>query len=276
MGAQEKTERVLRDLHVLFSKAKPYDSKGVNVVVNKNSIMTLLKELNDCMYQMLEEHELNDQGREKANRQMQKQGDDIIFDASRKAEDIYAASIMYTDNALASIQQIMTDVQDSLQGIFDETKSKLEAETRDIRSNQINLKTNLNELIDTQKYLRLIDEENARLARESGSSDASLIEGEPTYSAPEIRVNTDFLVANGMMSEMEITAEEPVIVSKDVSDITSTVDSQMSLDEAYGDGPISEQLSADLDADYFAWQDEQQGADKKEKKSGKLKSLFKK
>lgn len=243
MGAQENTERVLRDLHVLFSKAKPYDSKGNNVIVNKNSIMNLLKELNDCMYQMLEEHELTDQGREKVNREIQKQGDDMIFDASRKAEDIYAASIMYTDNALESLQQLISEAQASMEQIYDATKAKINEEVRDIRSNQINLKTNLNELIDTQKYLRLIDEENARIAREKGDVNASLIEGEPTYSAPEIRVNTEFLAANGMVED---------------------------------DGPIPEELSTDLDADYFAWQEEQQGVDKKEKKPSKLKGLFKK
>lgn len=250
MGAQENTERVLRDLHVLFSKAKPYDSKGNNVIVNKNSVMNLLKELNDCMYQMLEEHELTEQGRERVNREIQKQGDDMIFDATRKAEDIYAASIMYTDNALEALQKLMTDTQTALDQIYEDTKARLTEESREMRSNQINLKTSLGELIDTQKYLRLIDEENARIARENGNPDAALVEGEPTYSAPEVRVNTEFLAANGMLGDVDVDAPEP--------------------------SPISEELSADLDADYFAWQEEQQGEDKKEKKPGKLKGLFKK
>ena len=100
MSAADRTEKVLRDIHVLFSKAEPYNGSKRDVIVNKNEMMDLLKELNACMYDMIDEHELSQTKKDKANREMQKQGDDIIFAASRKAEDIYAASIMYTDNAL--------------------------------------------------------------------------------------------------------------------------------------------------------------------------------
>ena len=103
MSAADRTEKVLRDIHVLFSKAEPYNGSKRDVIVNKNEMMDLLKELNACMYDMIDEHELSQTKKDKANREMQKQGDDIIFAASRKAEDIYAASIMYTDNALNDI-----------------------------------------------------------------------------------------------------------------------------------------------------------------------------
>jgi hypothetical protein len=106
MGAQDRTEKVLRDMHVLFSKAQPYEGSTRNVIVDKRAMMDLLKELNECMYDMMEEHELTVKSRDKANREMQKQGDDIVFDATRKAEDIYAASIMYTDSALDCIQDL--------------------------------------------------------------------------------------------------------------------------------------------------------------------------
>ena len=55
MGAQDRTEKVLRDMHVLFSKAQPYEGSTRNVIVNKNEMMDLLKELNACMYDMMEE-----------------------------------------------------------------------------------------------------------------------------------------------------------------------------------------------------------------------------
>ena len=83
MGAQDSIEKVLREIHVLFSKAEPYNGSKKNVVVDKNAMMDLLKELNSSMYEMMEEHELTVQSREKANRQHQKQGDDIIFDARK-------------------------------------------------------------------------------------------------------------------------------------------------------------------------------------------------
>ena len=44
MGAQDRTEKVLRDMHVLFSKAQPYEGSTKNVIVDKNAMMDLLKE----------------------------------------------------------------------------------------------------------------------------------------------------------------------------------------------------------------------------------------
>ena len=117
MSAADRTEKVLRDIHVLFSKAEPYNGSKRDVIVNKNEMMDLLKELNACMYDMIDEHELSQTKKDKANREMQKQGDDIIFAASRKAEDIYAASIMYTDNALNDIQQIIEDAKRTVEAI---------------------------------------------------------------------------------------------------------------------------------------------------------------
>ena len=124
MGAQDRTERVLREMHVLFSKAQPYEGSTRNVIVDKNAMMDLLKELNECMYDMMEEHELTVKSRDKANREMQKQGDDIVFDATRKAEDIYAASLMYTDNALESIQNIVKESQESVAKVYAEAIKK--------------------------------------------------------------------------------------------------------------------------------------------------------
>ena len=96
MSAKDNTEKVLRDIHVLFSKAEPFEGSAINVVVNKNDVMELLKELNSCMYDMMDEYELTSQSQAKAKREMKKEGDDIIFESTRKAEDIYAASVMYT------------------------------------------------------------------------------------------------------------------------------------------------------------------------------------
>ena len=64
MGAQDRTEKVLRDIHVLFSKAEPFEGSKQRVVVDKNEVMELLKELNGCMYDMMEEYELTMRSRD--------------------------------------------------------------------------------------------------------------------------------------------------------------------------------------------------------------------
>ena len=251
MGAQDRTEKVLRDMHVLFSKAQPYEGSTRNVIVDKNSMMDLLKELNECMYDMMEEHELTVKSRDKANREMQKQGDDIVFDATRKAEDIYAASIMYTDNAFDSIQEIIKESQDSIIKIYEEANKKIKEETKSIKTNQIELKSHLNDLIDTQKYLRLIDEENARIRKEKAEGTVDELDDAPKYSAPEIRIDKDYFARAGI--EIEEDLDQPS-------------------DDNQEDNGIS---SEDLDAEYFKWQEEESDSseDKKPGKKG-LGGLF--
>lgn len=250
MGAQDRTEKVLRDMHVLFSKAQPYEGSSRNVIVDKNSMMDLLKELNECMYDMMEEHELTVKSRDKANRQMQKQGDDIVFDATRKAEDIYAASLMYTDNALDSIQEIIKESQESITKIYEEANKKIKEETKAVKSNQLELKSHLNDLIDTQKYLRLIDEENMRIRKEKAEGPLEEFDDAPKYSAPEIRIDKDYFARAGI--QIEDNLDQPSDLSEEENSISSE----------------------DLDAEYFKWQEESESSeDKKPGKKG-LGGLF--
>ena len=252
MATQEKTERVLRDIHVLFSKAEPFEGSAINVVVNKNDVMELLKELNSCMYDMMDEYELTSRSQAKAKREMKKEGDDIIFESTRKAEDIYAASVMYTDNTLNQIQDIMKEAIEKFDKIYDETKDKVDKEVREVKKNQSDLKASLSDLIDTQKYLHLIEDENRRLAKEKDSGQYSTSSDDNLYAnvQPEIHINEDYFRAQGMNPD-----GTPLGESLDENTMAS--------------------VSEDLDAEYFNWKEE--GADtpgEDKKKKGGFGSFF--
>ena len=77
------------------------------LVVNKKEMLDILKQLAVCMSEVMDEYELTQQGREQAQRENRKIGEEIINDARAKAEDVYAASVMYTDEALRRILDIM-------------------------------------------------------------------------------------------------------------------------------------------------------------------------
>ena len=240
MGAQERTEKVLRDIHVLFSKAKPSDGTGLNVIVNKNEMLELLKELNSCMYDMMDEYEITAASRDKANREAMKEQDEKVLEATKKAEDVYAASIIYTDNALGEIQKIIEKASDDMERICRDMKSQLEDEKQVVRTNQSELKSQLTTLIDTQKYLNIIDEENARKRKEDkGYIDEYENQTQSPYAdiVPDIKINEDYFRANGIPfeEEEEKKPEKESLISGE-----------------------------DLDAEYFAWQDEE-----KEKKDEK-------
>ena len=106
MNANDKTEKVLREIHIMLSKAEPYKPEPSRVIINKQQMIDLLAELNKCIYAIQDEYELTEQSRNHAEREFRKKGDQIVWDASRKAEDVYAASVIYTDEALSRVRTI--------------------------------------------------------------------------------------------------------------------------------------------------------------------------
>lgn len=251
MSAKDNTEKVLRDIHVLFSKAEPFEGSAINVVVNKNDMMELLKELNACMYDMMDEYELTSQSQAKAKREMKKEGDDIIFESTRKAEDIYAASVMYTDNTLNQIQDIMKETIEKFDKIYEDTKVRVDKEVREVKKNQSDLKASLSDLIDTQKYLHLIEDENRRLAKEkeSGTYNASPDDNLYANVQPEIRVNEDYFRAQGM--------------NPDGTPLSDSLDDN-----------VASSVSDDLDAEYFNWKEEEGETNDTSKEDKKKKGRF--
>lgn len=247
MAAAERTEEVLKRIHVLFSKAEPYNGSKRRVIIDKTDMMDLLKELNECMYDMMDEHELTVQSREKALRKQQKELDEMTFEARKQAEDIYAASVIYSDQALAQIQEIMKTAEERSAKFHQEMMDAMKEQRQQVKTNQYELKSQLQDFIDIQKYTKLIDEENARRIKEKEEkSDLPPQSSGVAAPQPEIKINTEYFEKAGLELPEGTTSKEAE---------GNEVD-----------------LSADLDAEYFAWkegEEKPEGADE-----GKNKSVF--
>lgn len=172
MSARENTEDVLRRIHILFSKAEPYQTSTRRVVVDKVELMDLLKQLNTCIYDMMEEYEMTQQSHDRAERDMKKKAEDIVFDARKDADDIYAASIMYTDRALKNIQDSMDDTVSNLEHLLLQMKTQIEHQKNEVHDNQLDLRARLQDMVDSDKYFRLIQDENLRLQKEKEAQEA--------------------------------------------------------------------------------------------------------
>lgn len=84
MSAQDKTEEILRQMHILLAGSEAYDSIGSKIILDKKRMLELLAELNKAIYAMLDEYELTTRGKERARREAAKIGEDILKDASGK------------------------------------------------------------------------------------------------------------------------------------------------------------------------------------------------
>lgn len=259
MGAQSNTEQVLRSLHILLSKSEPYAKEPTKVIVDKQQMLDLLSELNGCIYQIMEEYEMTKRSRDKAEREFHKRGDQIIWDASRKAEDVYAASVLYMDDALNRMREIMTQTREKVNGICADMDGQMKREVQNIKTNQSELKSQMQDLVDTEKYLKLIEEENRE--REKVKKAGKPVQKQETsiYAnrQTEIKVNQEYLEKLGLAIEEEVRDEGADNEPEKKAESSETGEAEISIE---------------LDADYFQWR-EGQKQEKPEK--GKQKGLHK-
>lgn len=238
MSAKDKTEEVLKSIHVLFSKAEPIEGSKKKVIVDRDRMMGLLKDLNDCMYEMMDEYELTKRAKERAMRDIKKQHDEMAMDARKNAEDIYAASLMYSDHAIDEISSIIDKASKAVDKAYSEMENEIEKKKTVLRDNQLDLKNQLSNLIDSQKYLMLIENENIRLKHEESlEGEGEWGETKKEYQAPDIKINEEYFKAAGLMDE----------------------DSSFENNESSEKGETSKLL----DDEYFEWKD---GEDKEKAK----------
>lgn len=241
MSAQDNTEKILRSLHILLSKSEPYAKEPTKVIVDKQQMLDLLTQLNKSVYDIMDEYELTKQSRDRAQREFQKKGDEIVWNASRKAEDIYAASVMYTDEALNRVQDIMREADATFADIYADLNNKIKEEEQLIKRNQLELKATLQDLLDTEKYLKLIEDRNKELQKEKEKGKPIEEQESNIYAnrQTEIKINQEYFDKMGI--SLDDNEEEESVPEIDIR--------------------------IDLDADYFQWVEEQE----KEKKNNKTK-----
>lgn len=249
MSAQDNIEKVLRNLHVLLSKSEPYAKEPSKVIVDKQEMLDLLAQLNKAIYGIMDEYELTQQSRDRAAREFKKQGDEIIWNASRKAEDIYAASVMYTDEALNHIQDIIRNTDASIAEIYSNMNQQLKEQEKLVKSNQLELKSTLQDLLDTEKYLSLIEERNKELQKEKEKGIAPEERESNIYAnrQTEIKINQEYFEKMGISLDEEVKEQDPEV-----------------------------DIKVDLDADYFQWKEEQEGSSEEKKdKTDRFANVFK-
>lgn len=249
MGAQSHIEKALREIHVILSQCEVYDKEKNLVIVNKKAMVESLKELSEGIYEAMEEYEMTKRSREQAEREAKRHGEELITEAKNKAEDVYASSVLYTDEALKRMQIIMQDAMDSVKDIYDKMHYDMENELHRVRSNQTDLTGYLKDLSDTEKYLQIIEERNRKIAKENSKE---IEEATPVIAAPkpEIRINEAYFREHGLSLESEAVPEEKT-------------------------EKVMPEISVNLDSEYFKWKEREAngGAEASIKKTEK-KSLF--
>lgn len=251
MGAQDHVEKALRELHVLMSQCEVYDREKNLVIVDKKKMIAALQDLSQGVYEVMDEHEFTKNSREQAERDLKKRTEEIVLDANKKAEDVYAASVLYADETLKRVQYIMQDAAASVREIYQKMDTQLQKEKQHVQHNQSELRGTLQSLRDTDKYLQIMEERNKKMDRQRAEEKDEMPAPVTAAPKPEIRINETYFREHGLSFE-----EEEEIPEEKTEKVTAEV-------------------NINLDSEYFKWKEREDSREdgKNGTKSGK-KSLF--
>jgi hypothetical protein len=225
MSPQDKVERVLKEMHLTFSKCETYNGHPDKIIVDRKEFLKLLDRLNQGIYDMMEQYEQTRQSRENAERAFRKKGDEIIEVANANAEDVYAASVIYTADMLGRIRDLMDQTNESMNDLFREFRKDLREQKDLVKTHETELQSQLADMVDTKKYLSIIQDMNRtrerkardlKAEKEAGVRYAKNITHTPASGA-EVKVNELYFEKAGKpvpdeAYEREMPAEKPDIL----------------------------------------------------------------
>ena len=243
MSAGKSMEDVLRDIHLLISKCPKIKGDPDRIVISKQELFNELEKISQCMYDMLDEYSLSKQKKEEAQYQINKKYDETIAKATSTAEDVYSASVLYTDEAISRLVHILDKNKKDMDNLYHEISREIENEKDKIRANQKELQETLFELQDSNLYLNLIQERRKEL--EVAKEEAERIKLGKTMIMPAVR-KTDVKVNKAYFEQMGLNddgtkKEEPLKLSS------------------------APQVKVNTESNYFKWKQQQADSEDSDK-----------
>ncbi|MGI5931384.1 MAG: hypothetical protein ACOX8G_02510 [Eubacterium sp.] len=160
MSPKDQVERVLKDIHIFFTKCQKIENEPGMVKVDQKQFMELLERLNYGLYEVLDYYEQTQQTAGETERAARRQGEQIVSNAEKRAEDVYAASLLFTSESINGIRDIMDDMHDSMNDLMRQFKKDLFSQRQQLQNNETELRAQLTDLADTRKYLQVLEDIN--------------------------------------------------------------------------------------------------------------------
>ena len=275
---QEKLEQIMRQIYLMLSNCEESAYSSEDLIVPKKRIFQLLEELNYTVYDLMEQYEGTVTARERGWAEHERRMAQIKEEAKGRAEDTYAASLLYAREMFMDMRKTTEQLCQNLRKEYNEALRNYEESLRYLQENEDSMVAQMNLMMDSKKYLRLIEQQN-----KEKETKQNLTEEEKKRQA-EIEAEKAELAAAEAASELNQKLSAPIVVQvneqpkvpegfgKKQNKKKKYAPSQ-SLEETTvdGEGVVEPVLpsSEELDGEYFNWKDEQEGNEKQAKKGGK-------
>ena len=255
----EKLEQTMKKIHIYLANCKESAYSSEELIVSKKRMFSLLEDLNSAVYEVMEEYEATVAARDRGLAMVERQAADIKEDAVHRAEEVYASSLLYTQEAIA-------DMQNALEYTLEKTKREYEMLMQGYQEKMMYLEQDSQEIVsqlsamaDAKTYLHIVEDINAK---RRAMTDAERKEEEGSYSKKLGSAAADAGTEELPKDEFESKMSAQIVVE---------VHETPKIPEGFGKGKRKKKgkqapdesgqvTMQELDAEYFAFQEEQQQA----------------
>ena len=220
-------------------------------------------------------------GREEARKKLEAESEAMIDKTRQSAEEIYAASILYSDSTLKELEEEMARARALIQKTWEETDERIADRLRMLEQNRRELKRQLEQMEQSRVYTELIgkakrQEEREQEEQKSLNRRADGVRRKQTDNADKEKVAEQESKESGLTEEqkkIEIYVAEAyrdkILEAPELADAYPFDDEDDNTTEFRAE-------DFDLDAEYFAWKEEINGSPVyvQERKKG-IKDIFK-
>ncbi|MCR5204525.1 MAG: hypothetical protein K6E47_05675 [Lachnospiraceae bacterium] len=280
-----RVEEICKQIHILFAKGETYQNSPDLVILSKTELFALLQELNEAMYEVLDQYEATTRAKEKAILETEREASEIIAKAKVGAEDVQAVSLTYADTMIDEINGLIENTKQSIRSQYLEFLAAMDEKQESLKENRDQLKEQLQELRDSDTYTQLLDDirngrthtvEEAKSAdndKKDSKKDSS-DEFPPAPKAPEpvIRVNRP-----GENPGVTFTTRRSHNKKNKQINVGQSGSKPVIQDQEPVEGQVFSAEDFDLDGEYEQFKQEQEAAkNKNNPKKGSFKLFGKK
>lgn len=252
----DKLEQAMKKIHIYLANCKESAYSSEDLIVSKKRIFSLLEELNYAVYDAMEEYEVTVAARDRGIAQAERMATDIKEDAMQRADEIHASALLHTQEAISDIQYAMEYMHEKIRVEYEMMMMNYEERMHYLEQDSMEIMSQLQTKADAKTYLRLIEEIKSRHKVLTEDLD--------------VETNRSKKIGKAASSEnYEVPADE--YESKMSSAIVVEVHENPKIPEGFGKGKRKKKgrgaaggsaavASQELDAEYFAFQEEQQKA----------------
>lgn len=252
----DKLEQAMKKIHIYLANCKESAYSSEDLIVSKKRIFSLLEELNYAVYDAMEEYEVTVAARDRGIAQAERLATDIKQEAMLRADEIHASSLLYTQEAISDLKSAMEYMHEKVRVEYEMMMMNYEERLRYLEQDSMEVLSQLQTKADAKVYLRMIEDIKAK--RRTLPED---IEPDAPYSRK--------IGSAAASDSFEAPADE--FESKLSSAIVVEVHDTPKIPEGFGKGRKKKKGKAatggemavtaqELDAEYFAFQEEQQKA----------------